>query len=161
MNSQSPRLKKGSAFHPNLSQGVLLQDAVHSAGIILQNSTKLNKQQIFSEKAKYIILKTDNFGIILNGTKHYVLHIPNAAAKSWSVTLYDAQTASMLQNTLQLHPYILSTNKDLHYNNDKVSTSILHLRWRNETLKANTVKTVARKSFFTIVRFYNSKILFR
>ena len=150
-------ITKGKLFQPDMHKRALLQDAAHTAGIILQNTPALNKLQALSEKVENIRLEVDDTNTTLDGAKHYVLHIPSVPAKSWSVTLYDTQTASMLQNPLQLRPYILSSNEDLHYNDDGSIDIHFAPNMEDEALEANTIKTVAGKKFFAIVRFYSPK----
>ncbi len=149
---------KNRVFQPDMHQRRLLQDAAHTAGIILQNTPALNHLDALDKptKAKVeIVLHVDEKNSSLDGSKHYILHIPpNVPAKRWSVTLYDAQTASMLQNPLKLQPYIFSSDPNLHYNyNGSVD---IHLSPKtDEEREKNTLKTVSGKNFFVIVRFYN------
>ena len=152
---------KNRAFQPDMRQRVLLQDAARSAGIILHNTPALKRLQALGEDVKCITLEVDDTNTTLDGAKHYVLHIPNTNTKSWSVTLYDTQTASMLQNPLQLRPYILSSNEDLHYNDDgSIDIHFAPQIEDEEDLDANTIKTVANKKFFAIIRFYDSQEYF-
>ena len=147
-------IAKGKLFQPDMHKRTLLQDAAHTAGIILQSTPALNKLQALGEKVESIRLEVDDANTTLDGAKHYVLHIPSVAAKGWSVTLYDTQTASMLQNPLQLRPYILSSNEELRYNDDGGIDIHFAPQMEDEELEANTIKTVAGKKFFAVIRFY-------
>ena len=157
-------IAKGSAFQPDLQQRALLQDAAHAAGIILQNTPSLNRLKalhnpkgdlnLIGQGIKSVTFRVDDTNASLDGAKHYLLHLPSVPAKGWSVTLYDTQTASMLQNPLQLHPYILSSNEDLHYNDDGSIDIHFAPQMEDEELEPNTIKTVPGKKFFAVIRFY-------
>ena len=148
---------KDRAFQPDLQQRLLLQDAAHSAGLILQNTSSLSHLKALDchdKNATAIILTHDDANATLVGSNHYVVHISAISAQSWSVTLYDTQTASMLQNPLQLRPYILSTDKNLLYNEDGSIDLHFTPQIQNDAQSANTIKTVAGKNFFVMIRFY-------
>ena len=153
-------IAKNKPFQPDMHQRLLLQDAAHSAGIILSNTPKLCRLKALDEipnhKARFTLYK-DEKNDTLDGGNSYVLHIPpNLPAQSWSVTLYDTQTASMLQNPLQPRPYILSNEANLHYNyNGSIDIHFSPQTNDDDAGDVNTIKSVPGKNFFVIVRFYN------
>ena len=151
---------KNKIFQPDLQQRLRLQDAAHSAGIILQNTSALAHLKALDRHDKNITvvkLTSDDTNATLSGSNHYLIHIPSAAADSWSVTLYDTQTGSMLQNPLDLHPYILSEDNDLLYNEDGSIDLHFTPQNQNDAQSANTIKTVAGKNFFVMIRFYKPR----
>ncbi len=154
---------KNRAFQPDLRKRALLQDAAHTAGIILQNTPALYHLKALSNPKRkdtaVITLIVDDKNTTLSGSNSYLLHMPaNIAAQNWSVTLYDTQTTSMLQNPLQLHPYILGSDKELLYNADGSIDLHFAPQTENDALQANTIKTVPGKNFFAIVRFYKPRM---
>ena len=155
----SAGIVKNRAFQPDRHQRVLLQDAAHSAGIILQNTRSLHHLNMLEDDINStlsITLYTDDANNTLAGSNRYVLHIPaDIAEHRWSVTLYDTQTASMLQNPLQLRPYILSSNTELLYNEDDSIDLYFTSQATDAAMETNMIKTVKGKNFFAIVRFYD------
>ena len=155
-------IDKNRAFQPDMHQRALLQDAARSAGIILQNTPSLRHLHLLGHDLNNtlsITLNTDDANNTLHGSNRYALHLPaDIAAERWSVTLYDTQTGSMLQNPLQLRPYILSSNTDLLYNEDDSIDLYFTPQTTDDAMEINSIKTVAGKNFFAIVRFYDPTV---
>lgn len=103
--------------------------------------------------SKYINTFTDNTGAFLQGENTYKLVMPaNVPVKDfWSLTLYDAETRSMLKNG-QKFPSVDSYQK--LKKNDDGSIDLYFspkapVGWEN-----NWVKTLEGKQWFTMMRFY-------
>jgi hypothetical protein len=103
---------------------------------------------------QFAVAAVDDNGEWLDGGKLYRLQLPpNAPAKeSWSVTLYDPQTRSLLQ-TEALQPSLSSQNEKL-----KPSADGSYELWfgpKAPTGKEdNFVRTAPGKGWFAILRIY-------
>ncbi|SFV51045.1 putative exported protein [hydrothermal vent metagenome] len=155
---------KGKPFAPDMHMRQVLQKSALSAGIIMQNTPTLYRLKSLSnpkdeknlpdQGVKKITLMFDEENATLDGSKMYRLHLPpSIPAQSWSVTLYDTQTHAMLQNPLNLHPYILSQTEGIYYNEDG-SIDIHIVPQTEDTNQTNLLRTIPTKSFFVVVRFY-------
>lgn len=102
--------------------------------------------------AKYLTAVTDSEGKFLSGAKGYRLHIPNGipAKLFWSVTVYDALTASGLDNG-QPFPSINSMDKPA--TNADGSTDFYFGPTSAEEGK-NWLRTVPGKGYFIVLRLY-------
>jgi hypothetical protein len=106
--------------------------------------------------AKYPTTYKDSDGDFLMGDKQYQLHLPKGVpvALFWSVTAYDALTASGLDNG-QPFPSINTMDKptinadgstDIHFGPDSPANG-----------SKNWIRTVPGKGFFVILRLYGPK----
>ena len=102
--------------------------------------------------AKYPVALRDSDGDLLSGGSSYMLHLPAGvpATLFWSVTVYDAEHASGLDNGQAL-PSINSMDRpqpnadgslDIYFGRDKPDGA------------ENWLATVPRRGFFTILRLY-------
>jgi hypothetical protein len=103
--------------------------------------------------SKYINTFTDKTGAFLMGENTYKLVMPaNVPAKDfWSLTIYDAETRSMLKNGTRFPN--MDSYKDFKKNKD----GSIDLYFGPEApagYESNWVKTVAGKQWFTMMRFY-------
>jgi hypothetical protein len=103
--------------------------------------------------AKYMITFVDSDGANLSGGSHYRLHVPAGvpAANFWSLTLYEAENASGLDNG---QPFPSLGSRDLPVQNADGSTVL----WLGPTppadRKRNWLATVPGRGFFAILRLY-------
>jgi hypothetical protein len=109
--------------------------------------------QVPGKGAKYMIAFTDSSGAPLSGGKHYRLTLPAnvPAANFWSVTLYDAATASGLANG-QAFPSLGS--RDQPAMNDDGSTDLYFGAQAPEGKAGNWLATVPGKGWFAVLRLY-------
>lgn len=146
------------AFMPNGNMRALYTQAAVVGGLIVHQNhdlAKLDFLQIQKGVREFEITKDAN-GEILRGEKGYMLYLPREiASKSWSVTLYDTQTESMMQNPQNDTPYIVSENKTLLKNDDGSIELFFTPNQPNDSLMNNTISTVAGKNYFAIFRIYN------
>ena len=103
--------------------------------------------------AKYMIAFVDGQGTNLSGGSHYRLHLPSGipAANFWSLTLYEAENGSGLDNG---QPFPSLGSRDLPVQNADGSTDI----WLGPTPpadgKRNWLATVPGRGFFAVLRLY-------
>jgi len=103
--------------------------------------------------AKYMIAFVDGTGANLSGGSHYQLHLPAGipAANFWSLTLYEAENASGLDNG---QPFPSLGSRDMPAQNADGSTDL----WLGPTPPAgkerNWLATVPGRGFFAILRLY-------
>jgi hypothetical protein len=104
--------------------------------------------------SQYAIAAADSKGEFLQGGNSYKLHIPaNPPAKNfWSVTVYDAQTRSMLQ-TDQQFPAKGSHNESIQKNADG-SYDLYFGPKAPAGKESNWVQTVTGRGWFAILRLY-------
>jgi hypothetical protein len=102
----------------------------------------------------YAIAFTDAARLPFDGSKYYKLHIPaNVPAKDfWSITLYDTQTRSLLQNN-QTYPALDSLNKSLTKNSDG-SYELYFGPKPPPGKESNWIETIDGKSWFSALRIY-------
>ncbi|MGO8841852.1 MAG: DUF1214 domain-containing protein [Methyloceanibacter sp.] len=103
---------------------------------------------------RYAIAALDSESNYLDGGKNYKLTIPaNPPAKNfWSITVYDAQTRSMLQ-TDQQFPALGSYSAGLQKNPD--GSYDLYFGPNAPTGKeSNWLQTASGRGWFTILRLY-------
>ena len=106
----------------------------------------------FGEGSQYLVTYVDASGAYLDGANSYKLNVPaKIPAKDWSVTVYDSESRSMLQNGTPF-PAVSSYTKpeanpdgsiDLYF-----GTKVAAGRERN------SIKTVPGKGWFPIFRLY-------
>jgi hypothetical protein len=110
--------------------------------------------------SKYPFAYKDAAGNYLSGEASYKLHLPPnvPAANFWSVTLYDAENASGLQNG-QPFPSIGSLD-NLKYNDDKSVDLYFGPKLPDGAPKSNYLRTVPGKGWFTLLRLYSPKKAF-
>ncbi len=103
--------------------------------------------------ANYFIAFTDASGDPLTGSHSYRLTLPPdvPAAIFWSLTLYDADTASGLANG---QPFPSLGSRDLPVAHADGSTDLLLGPEAPEGREANWLATVPGKSFFGVLRLY-------
>lgn len=102
----------------------------------------------------YVQAFRDTDGNRFEGGKSYRLHVPaNApAAAFWSLTLYDTETRSMIQN---------STNDSAHSSFDELKTNAdgsLDLFFGPQSpagMESNWIETIPGKGFYPMFRFYS------
>jgi hypothetical protein len=104
--------------------------------------------------SQYAIAALDSKSDYLQGGKNYKLNIPaNPPAKNfWSVTVYDAQTRSMLQ-TDQRFPWKGSNRPGLQKNADG-SYDLYFGPMAPAGKEGNWIQTVPGRGWFTILRLY-------
>ena len=105
--------------------------------------------------SKYPFAYRDGEGNYLSGGNAYRLNLPPdiPAANFWSVTLYDAQNASGLDNG-QPYPSIGSLD-DLDYNEDSSVDLYFGPELPPGAPEANWLRTVPGKGWFTLLRLYS------
>ncbi len=105
--------------------------------------------------SKYPFAYRDAAGVYLSGSQAYNLHIPAhvPVANFLSITLYDAQNASGLDNG-QPFPSIGSLD-DLHYNEDGSVNLYFAAELPYGTPRSNWLRTVPGKGWFTLFRLYS------
>jgi hypothetical protein len=106
--------------------------------------------------AKYTNAYKDSDGNLLMGQNTYKLDLPaNPPANLfWSLTLYDAETASGVDAEGQVYPSLNSMN-DLEYNPDGSVT--FYVAPKRPEGKKNWIATVPGKGWFAILRWYGPK----
>lgn len=106
--------------------------------------------------AKYGNAYKDSEGNYLMGDNTYKITFPPKAPAGlfWSLTLYDAETASGVDAEGQTYPSLNSMNK-LIYNADSSVTFIVSPK--KPEGNANWLKTVPGKGWFALFRFYGPK----
>jgi hypothetical protein len=105
--------------------------------------------------SKYPFAYRDADGDFLSGGTSYKLHMPAnvPAANFWSVTLYDGENASGLQNG-QPFPSIGSLS-DLQYNDDGSVDLYFGPELPSGAPESNYLRTVPGKGWFTLLRLYS------
>ncbi len=103
--------------------------------------------------AKYGNAYKDSNGEFLRGEKHYTITFPPdaPAALFWSLTLYDAETASGVDAEGQIYPSLNSMN-DLVKNEDGSVT--FYIGPEKPAGARNFLKTVPGRGWFSLFRFY-------
>jgi hypothetical protein len=103
--------------------------------------------------AKYPVAYVDADGNFLMGENDYKLHLPAgiAAAIFWSVTAYDAWTASGLDNG---QPFPSINTMDKPATNTDGPTDIYSGPHAPADEGKNWIRTLPEKGFFVIVRIY-------
>ena len=106
--------------------------------------------------AAYVIAFTDGEGTPLSGASNYRLNLPAniPAALFWSVTLYDAATASGLANG---QPFPSLGSRDKPSQNADGSTDLYLGPTAPEGKTGNWLATVPGKGYFAILRLYGPK----
>jgi hypothetical protein len=102
--------------------------------------------------AKYLVAPTDAEAKFLSGAKSYRLHLPKGipAKLFWSVTVYDALTASGLDNG-QPFPSINSMDKPP---TNAYGSTDFYFSPTSPGDGKNWLRTVADKGLFVILRLY-------
>jgi hypothetical protein len=111
------------------------------------------------QRAAYLIAFKDGAGELYSGDKSYRLHLPAPipAANFWSLTLYDALTASGLDNG-QPFPSLNSHDRPAANADGSVD---LHVGPTPPPGKqANWLKSVPGKGYFVILRLYGPREAF-
>jgi len=103
--------------------------------------------------AKYMIAFADSAGTPLSGSKSYRLNLPAniPAANFWSVTLYEAENASGLDNG---QPFPSLGSRDKPVQNADGSTNVYFAPRAPEGKAANWLATVPGRGYFAILRLY-------
>jgi len=114
--------------------------------------------------SQYGAAAKDSKGNWLDGSKNYTLTLPaNIPQKNfWSITLYDSQTRSLVQNDLPYptvgagsgFPESGNQNGAVQQNKDG-STTLYFGPTAPEGKKSNWVQTVAGKGWFVLLRIYS------
>jgi hypothetical protein len=106
--------------------------------------------------AKYGAAYKDSNGEYLRGDNTYRIDLPaNPPANIlWSVTVYDAETASGVDAVDQTYPSLNSMN-DLEFNDDGSVT--LNIGPEPPAGARNWLKTVPGRSWFSLIRWYGPK----
>ena len=110
--------------------------------------------QIPGRGANYMVANFDGQGVPLSGSKNYKLHLPPnvPAANFWSVTLYDAEHSSGLDNG-QSFPSLGSRDKPVANADGSID---LYFGAKAPTGKEkNWLVTVPGRGFFAIIRLYS------
>ncbi len=156
-------ITKNMPFMPPLNKRAIYQKAALTASLIKKldltpNNTALrdpkNDKNLIGEGIKEIVIAQDINGSLLQGNKEYQLDIAPIDAQAWSITLYDAQTKSMLQSPLMATPYKISTDGSLTYNKDGSLRLYFSSTLEGEKIESNLIKTVKGKNWFAILRVY-------
>lgn len=103
--------------------------------------------------ANYMIAFTDRTGTPLSGGASYSLKLPPniPAANFWSVTLYDAENSSGLDNG---QPFPSLGSRDKPAQNSDGSTGLVFGPTAPKGKEGNWLRTVPGKSYFAILRLY-------
>ncbi|MFO0844558.1 MAG: DUF1254 domain-containing protein [Gemmataceae bacterium] len=110
--------------------------------------------QVPGKGAKYMIAFTDGEGGPLSGGADYRLRLPKGvpAANFWSVTVYDAENASGLDNG---QPLPSLGSRDAPVQNDDGSTDLFLGPKAPKGKEKNWIATVRGKGYFAILRLYS------
>lgn len=133
--------------------GALLMDArtlFHYAVIVVTPAMEVQKIGVGSQ---YLASYKDSEGNHLDGNKNYTLKLPKGipVRDFWSVTIYDAETRSLLQNG-EPKPSISSfDNPD---ENPDSSISIYFGPQMPARKEKNWIKTIPGKGWFAYIRLY-------
>lgn len=111
-------------------------------------------QAMVGKGSQYAVNFLDSKGNPFDGGHSYKLHLPpNVPAKDfWSVTVYDSQTRSLLQND-QTFPTVGGDNKGLVRNSDG-SVDVYFGPQSPSGKENNWIQTIPGKSWNTILRLY-------
>ncbi|QGJ68625.1 CDP-4-dehydro-6-deoxy-D-glucose 3-dehydratase [Planctomycetales bacterium 10988] len=103
--------------------------------------------------AKYGNAYKDSEGNYLQGANTYKIDLPPnpPAGLFWSLTLYDAETASGIDAEDQVYPSLNSMN-DIEFNEDGSIT--FYVGPEPQEGKKNWIKTVPGRGWFSIIRWY-------
>ncbi len=99
----------------------------------------------------------DSGGAPLDGARTYTLTLPPAvpAAYFWSITIYDNQTRSMLQQTDQRFPSVILGQRRLRPNDDGSITLWFGPKGpRDRSSRANWIQTLPGKGWNAVFRLY-------
>ena len=148
-------IDKEHPFEPDTTMRKAMQEAAVSAGIIAENTPELSSIEALAESnISSFLLQNSDTNTTFDGGKEYTLHIPSQATP-WSITLYDTQTKSMMQNNNEPQPYRQSDDPNLIKNED----GSVDLYFAPQSLanhpQSNTILTVPTKRWFALLRFYN------
>lgn len=104
--------------------------------------------------AKYMVGFTDSEGVPLSGGSNYKINLPPniPAANFWSVTLYEAENASGLENG---QPFPSLGSRDKPAQNPDGSTDVYLGPKAPAGKEANWMATVPGKGYFAILRLYS------
>lgn len=110
--------------------------------------------QIPGKGANYMVANFDAAGEPLSGSKNYKVTLPPniPAANFWSLTLYDAEHSSGLDNG---QPFPSLGSRDKPAQNPDGSTDLYIGPKPPEGKEANWVATVSGRGFFAIIRLYS------
>ncbi len=148
-------IQKGEPFQPKATMRQAMQEAAVSAGVIAKNTPHLSKLKALQENnVSAFILQSSDGNTTFNGANKYTLHIAPNLGK-WSVTLYDTQTKSMMQNSLEPFPYRQSDDPSLVKNEDGSIDLCIAPQLLPTFSKQNTLLSVPLKRWFAIIRFYD------
>jgi hypothetical protein len=109
--------------------------------------------QIPGKGAKYMMGFTDSDGNLLSGGNNYRVKLPPniPAANFWSLTLYEAENASGLDNG---QPFPSLGSRDKPIQNADGSTDLYLGPKAPQGKEANWLATVPRRGYFSILRLY-------
>jgi hypothetical protein len=109
--------------------------------------------QVPGKGAKYMVAFTDSAGTPLSGGANYRVKLPPniPAANFWSVTLYEAESASGLANG---QPFPSLGSRDKPAQNADGSTDVYLGPGAPEGKEGNWLATVPGKGYFAILRLY-------
>jgi hypothetical protein len=133
--------------------GARLLDArtlFHYTAIVITPAMELQRVGVGSQ---YLATYKDSHGAYLDGGQTYRLRLPAGipARDFWSVTVYDAETRSLLQNG-QPKPSI--STYDQPEENPDGSIDIYFAPHAPQGSQKNWVKTLPDQGWFTYIRFY-------
>lgn len=111
--------------------------------------------EIPGKGSDYALGFVDSENRTLDGSKTYKVHMPAnvPVVDFWSFTVFDPQTRSMLQETSQDYPAIVSFSSDYKKNEDG-SIDIYFGPEAPEGFENNWIETTQGKSWFTVLRVY-------
>lgn len=132
-----------------------LRSAFFSIGYSTSPAMAINMVNV---GAKYLAAMNDSQGNRLSGSNKYHLRLPKDIPVNlfWSVTVYDALTASGLDNG-QSFPSINSMDKPLE---DSDGSTDFYFSPKSPGTGKNWLKTIPGKGFFVILRLYGPKQTF-
>lgn len=140
----------GYKFERNGARLLDARTLFHYTAIVVTPAMEVQRVGIGSQ---YLVTYKDASGDYLDGSRNYLLRLPAGipARDFWSVTVYDAETRSLLQNG-QSKPSL--STYDQPDENAYSSVDIYFGPSAPVGKEKNWVKTLPGQGWFTIIRFY-------